>query len=75
MQNYPGLAGIWLLVAPAMAVEPAPPSEAGFVTIFDGTLKDWQGDPVYWKVQLRSWWHFFPDLNRLGGISFFQDVP
>lgn len=27
-------------------------SDAGFVKIFDGkTLKDWEGDPVYWKVE------------------------
>ncbi len=25
--------------------------ETGFVSIFDGTLKDWEGDPVYWKVE------------------------
>lgn len=24
--------------------------ETGFVSIFDGTLKDWEGDPVYWSV-------------------------
>lgn len=29
------------------AAEPEP----GFVRIFDGTLKDWEGDPVYWKVE------------------------
>ena len=23
----------------------------GFVPIFDGTLKDWDGDPVYWKAE------------------------
>ena len=23
----------------------------GFVPIFDGTLKDWDGDPVYWRVE------------------------
>lgn len=25
--------------------------DTGFVTIFDGTLKDWDGDPVYWKAE------------------------
>ena len=25
--------------------------EAGFESIFDGTLKDWDGDPVYWKAE------------------------
>ncbi len=30
---------------------PQPPSdETGFVSIFDGTLSDWEGDPVYWSV-------------------------
>ena len=24
--------------------------ETGFVSIFDGTLNDWEGDPVYWSV-------------------------
>lgn len=23
----------------------------GFTSIFDGTLKDWEGDPVYWKAE------------------------
>lgn len=26
-------------------------SDAGFSSIFDGTLKDWEGDPVYWKAE------------------------
>ncbi len=26
-------------------------AEEGFVSIFDGTLKDWDGDPVYWKAE------------------------
>ena len=25
--------------------------EAGFESIFDGTLKNWDGDPVYWKAE------------------------
>ena len=30
---------------------PQPSSdETGFVSIFDGTLKGWDGDPVYWSV-------------------------
>jgi hypothetical protein len=37
-----------LLSLPALiAAEP----EAGFQSIFDGTLKDWDGDPVYWKAE------------------------
>lgn len=26
-------------------------AEEGFAPIFDGTLKDWDGDPVYWKAE------------------------
>lgn len=26
-------------------------ADDGFVTIFDGTLNDWDGDPVYWRVE------------------------
>lgn len=26
-------------------------AEEGFTPIFDGTLKDWDGDPVYWKAE------------------------
>lgn len=26
-------------------------AEDGFVPIFNGTLKDWEGDPVYWKAE------------------------
>ena len=36
----------WISAAEA----PANPA-AGFQSIFDGTLKDWDGDPVYWKVE------------------------
>jgi hypothetical protein len=25
--------------------------DGGFVPIFDGTLKDWDGDPMYWRVE------------------------
>jgi hypothetical protein len=25
--------------------------EDGFQSIFNGTLKDWEGDPVYWKAE------------------------
>src|ERR1700712_1404195 len=34
----------------ADATAPKPDAE-GFVSIFDGTLKDWDGDPVYWKAE------------------------
>ena len=26
-------------------------AEEGFESIFDGTLKDWEGDPVYWQAE------------------------
>ena len=26
-------------------------AEDGFTSIFDGTLKDWDGDPIYWKAE------------------------
>ncbi len=43
-------AGILMLAQfPLTAAEPA--DAEGFVTIFDGTLKDWEGDPVYWKAE------------------------
>jgi hypothetical protein len=28
-----------------------PAAEDGFESIFDGTLKNWDGDPVYWKAE------------------------
>lgn len=39
----------WLLLQGISA--PAAESDAGFLSIFDGTLKDWEGDPVYWKAE------------------------
>ena len=33
------------------ALAMAEAQEEGFVPIFDGTLKDWDGDPVYWRVE------------------------
>jgi len=53
--NYRNL--VWLLVlllgiySPIFAQKPQA-SEKGFKKIFDGkTLKGWEGDPVYWKVE------------------------
>jgi hypothetical protein len=46
---------LWIvavLILPA-AVLSANEPEDGFVSIFDGTLKDWDGDPVYWRVENR----------------------
>lgn len=34
-----------------LAEEPDVKMEAGFESIFDGTLKNWEGDPTYWKVE------------------------
>jgi hypothetical protein len=39
------------LPAASLAVEEA---DDGFVPIFDGTFKDWDGDPVYWRVENSS---------------------
>ncbi len=39
-----------LLTLPFLTAE-EPRDESGFVPIFDGTLKDWDGDPVYWRVE------------------------
>lgn len=38
------------LILPATTMLAEGP-EGGFVPIFDGTLKDWDGDPVYWRVE------------------------
>ena len=35
------------LAASILAAEP----EAGFEPIFDGTLKQWEGDPTYWRAE------------------------
>lgn len=35
------------LAASTLAAEP----EAGFESIFDGTLKQWEGDPTYWRAE------------------------
>jgi hypothetical protein len=41
------LAVLTLTAATLAAKEP----DDGFLSIFDGTLKDWDGDPVYWRVE------------------------
>lgn len=35
------------LASATLAAEP----EAGFESIFDGTLKQWEGDPTYWRAE------------------------
>lgn len=39
--------------APKQTDRPTPieGDEAGFVSIFDGTLNQWKGDPVYWRIE------------------------
>lgn len=39
--------------APKQTDRPTPVEgdEPGFVSIFDGTLAQWQGDPVYWRIE------------------------
>lgn len=45
------LLGLLLLqYHPLTAAETVNPAD-GFESIFDGTLKDWDGDPVYWKAE------------------------
>jgi len=38
------------LTLPATTLAAEGPDD-GYVPIFDGTLKDWDGDPVYWRVE------------------------
>jgi hypothetical protein len=42
-----------LMLSPGFATIAAE-SEDGFSAIFDGTLRDWEGDPVYWKVENKT---------------------
>jgi len=46
MKNCRALLGV-ILFLPAFAMA----ADDGFVSIFDGTLKDWEGDPVYWRAE------------------------
>jgi len=50
MKFITALAGILLIPSFTLSAEDAP-AEDGFISIFDGTLKDWDGDPVYWKAE------------------------
>jgi Domain of Unknown Function (DUF1080) len=45
MRKVIALAGLLLFSTQAWS------AEDGFVSIFDGTLKHWEGDPVYWKAE------------------------
>ena len=51
MRNMAALPGILLLLSGVNSAADKPIPDAGFVSIFDGTLKDWVGDPVYWKAE------------------------
>lgn len=46
MKNCRAFLGV-ILFLPAFATA----ADDGFVSIFDGTLKDWEGDPVYWRAE------------------------
>lgn len=35
----------------ALTLATTAPAEEGFVSIFDGTLRDWDGDPTYWRAE------------------------
>lgn len=49
---FAGFAVIFYSSFPAGAQTPAAVEEAGFIRIFDGqTLKGWDGDPAYWRVE------------------------
>lgn len=44
------LAAAVFFTVPCNIISGAEPTD-DFVSIFDGTLKDWEGDPVYWKAE------------------------
>lgn len=46
MKIFRALTGVSLLLSVFASA-----ADDGFVSIFDGTLKDWEGDPVYWKAE------------------------
>ena len=45
------LLGFLLLQGHPISAAETPDPEAGFESIFDGTLKNWDGDPAYWKAE------------------------
>jgi hypothetical protein len=51
MKVHIALLGFLLFQANLASGVEIPELEAGFESIFDGTLKDWDGDPVYWKAE------------------------
>lgn len=51
MRNFSALGGILLVLSGITSGAEKTEADAGFVSIFDGTLKEWDGDPVYWKAE------------------------
>lgn len=51
MNAHIALLGLLLFQADLAFGAATPEPDTGFKSIFDGTLKDWDGDPVYWKAE------------------------
>ena len=51
MRNMGAFTWILLLLSGLAAAADKQDTDSGFVSIFDGTLKDWDGDPLYWKAE------------------------
>jgi hypothetical protein len=51
MRNLSALGAMLLVLSGFTSAADKPDADAGFVSIFDGTLKDWDGDPIYWKAE------------------------
>lgn len=50
--KFCGTWSVLLLLQSSPCTQAAEPAlEDGFKSIFDGTLKGWEGDPVYWKAE------------------------
>lgn len=54
MSHVAAMTRFYIIIAtlflPAATLAAAGPDD-GFVAIFDGTMKDWDGDPIYWRVE------------------------
>ena len=51
MQIHPALLVFCLFQSNLISAGEAPVPKDDFESIFDGTLKDWEGDPEYWKAE------------------------
>ena len=51
MRKSSALTGILFLLSVFAAGADKAETGDGFESIFDGTLKDWDGDPIYWKAE------------------------